>query len=29
VFDRQGRVTTRLEGSFGFNAFERALKTAP
>jgi len=28
VFDRQGRVTTRLEGSFGFNAFERALKTA-
>ena len=28
VFDRNGRVTTRLEGSFGFNAFERALKTA-
>ncbi|CAN5627238.1 hypothetical protein BH20ACT17_BH20ACT17_17760 [soil metagenome] len=28
VFDREGRVTTRLEGSFGFNAFERALKTA-
>ena len=28
VFDREGRVTARLEGSFGFNAFERALKTA-
>ncbi|CAN5275218.1 thioredoxin family protein [soil metagenome] len=28
VFDRNGRVTARLEGSFGFNAFERALKSA-
>jgi hypothetical protein len=28
VFDRSGRVTARLEGSFGFNAFERALKSA-
>jgi len=28
VFDRTGRLTSRLEGSFGFNAFERALKTA-
>ena len=28
VFDGSGRVTARLEGSFGFNAFERALKTA-
>ena len=28
VFDRSGRVTARLEGSFGFNAFERALQTA-
>lgn len=28
VFDRDGRLTTRLEGSFGFNAFERALKSA-
>jgi hypothetical protein len=28
VFDRTGRLTARLEGSFGFNAFERALKTA-
>lgn len=28
VFDRSGRVTARLEGSFGFNAFERALNTA-
>ncbi|MEJ7825330.1 MAG: hypothetical protein WKF48_07855 [Solirubrobacteraceae bacterium] len=28
VFDRQGRLTTRLEGSFGFNAVERALKSA-
>ena len=28
VFDRQGRLATRLEGSFGFNAFERALKSA-
>lgn len=28
VFDRQGRLTARLEGSFGFNAFERALRSA-
>ncbi len=28
VFDKQGRLTTRLEGSFGFNAVERALKSA-
>lgn len=28
VFDKGGRVTSRLEGSFGFNAFERALKSA-
>jgi hypothetical protein len=28
VFDRSGRVTARLEGSFGFAAFERALKSA-
>lgn len=28
VFDRTGRETARMEGSFGFNAFERALKTA-
>ena len=28
VFDKDGRVTARLEGSFGFNAFERALKSA-
>lgn len=28
VFDRSGRVTARLEGSFGFEAFERALKSA-
>jgi hypothetical protein len=28
VFDREGRLTERLEGSFGFNAFERALKSA-
>ena len=28
VFDRSGRVTARLEGSFGFNAFERALQSA-
>ena len=25
VFDKQGRLTSRLEGSFGFNAVERAL----
>jgi len=24
----EGRITTRLEGSFGFNAFERAIKSA-
>lgn len=28
VFDRRGRVVARLEGSFGFNAFERALRSA-
>lgn len=28
VFDRSGRLTARLEGSFGFDAFERALKSA-
>ena len=28
VFDRSGRVTARLEGSFGFTAFERALNSA-
>lgn len=28
VLDKSGRVTARLEGSFGFNAFERALKSA-
>ena len=28
VFDRSGRLTARLEGSFGFNAFERALQSA-
>jgi hypothetical protein len=28
VFDRSGRVSARLEGSFGFDAFERALKSA-
>ena len=28
VVGADGRVTARLEGSFGFNAFERALKTA-
>ncbi|HEV2786577.1 MAG TPA: hypothetical protein VGV67_09335, partial [Solirubrobacteraceae bacterium] len=28
VFDRSGRVSARLEGSFGFNAFERALQSA-
>ena len=27
VFDARGRVTSRLEGSFGFNAFERAVRT--
>ena len=28
VFDRRGRVVARLEGSFGFDAFERALRSA-
>ncbi|MDP2711833.1 MAG: hypothetical protein Q8O56_11500 [Solirubrobacteraceae bacterium] len=28
VFDEDGRTTARLEGSFGFNAFERAIKSA-
>jgi hypothetical protein len=28
VFDRSGRVTARLEGSFGFDAFERAIRSA-
>lgn len=28
VFDRRGRVTARLEGSFGFDAVERALRSA-
>ena len=28
VIGRDGRVTARLEGSFGLDAFERALKTA-
>ncbi len=28
VFDQDGRLTTRLEGSFGFNAVERALNSA-
>ena len=28
VFDAQGRVTTRLEGSFGFDAVQRALESA-
>jgi hypothetical protein len=28
VVDRDGKVTARLEGSFGLNAFEQALKTA-
>ena len=28
VFDRSGRVAARLEGSFGFDGFERALKSA-
>jgi hypothetical protein len=27
VIDRNGRITARLEGSFGLDAFERALKT--
>ena len=28
VINKQGRITARLEGSFGLDAFERALKTA-
>ena len=28
VVDENGRITARLEGSFGLDAFERALKTA-
>ena len=28
VFDRHGRVADRVEGSFGFDAFERALNRA-
>jgi hypothetical protein len=28
VVGKDGRITARLEGSFGLNAFERALKTA-
>jgi len=28
VIGRDGRITERLEGSFGLGAFERALKTA-
>lgn len=28
VMDRKGRVTARLEGSFGFTAMERAIRTA-
>ena len=28
VFDRSGRVTARLEGSFGFDAFERGIRSA-
>jgi hypothetical protein len=28
VVDGNGRITARLEGSFGINAFEDALKTA-
>jgi hypothetical protein len=28
VVDKNGRITARLEGSFGINAFEQALKTA-
>jgi hypothetical protein len=27
VMDRTGRITARLEGSFGFNAFKRALES--
>ena len=28
VVDKDGKITARLEGSFGLNAFENALKTA-
>ena len=28
VVGKDGKVTARLEGSFGLNAFEQALKTA-
>ena len=28
VVGEDGRITARLEGSFGLNAFEQALKTA-
>ncbi len=28
VVNRQGRITARLEGSIGVNAFEQAIKTA-
>jgi hypothetical protein len=28
VVDRSGKVTARMEGSFGLTAFERAIKTA-
>jgi hypothetical protein len=28
VVDRNGRISARLEGSFGLTAFENALKTA-
>jgi hypothetical protein len=28
VVDENGKITARLEGSFGLNAFENALKTA-
>jgi hypothetical protein len=27
VINKQGKITARLEGSFGINAFENALKT--
>jgi len=28
VVDRKGRITARLEGSFGLDAFRRAIETA-
>ena len=28
VVDKSGRITARLEGSFGLDAYERAIKTA-